>query len=318
MRSLARIFPKFHEISWLAVTLIIFALTSVELLSHRYQIGICAPFKDESPLLKEWIEYHQMLGVNHFWLYDMGSSDNPEETLAPYISRGIVELIPWEVEDENYRLNWIRVNCDGLNRARGLTKWLAFVSVDEFIVPKTVQSLPMLLEQYGKDKVAVSMFWQIFGTSGYWDLPEEALVTEVHLLRGDHFESLKCRDYKTIVQLDQIQDGKLFEIEHVLKQNIDLVSWNFLDHTHTFLPWSSNAVLGRDIIQVNRYWFLDEKGFREQRIPAYRKPKFHHFNLPAPWSEGFIRNLIDDFNRYEDYAIQRFVPELRVILQEEY
>ena len=32
----------------------------------KYQVSICAIFKDEAPYIKEWIEFHKIVGVEHF------------------------------------------------------------------------------------------------------------------------------------------------------------------------------------------------------------------------------------------------------------
>ena len=38
--------------------------------NKKYKISICGIFKNESCFLKEWIEYHEILGVEHFYLYN--------------------------------------------------------------------------------------------------------------------------------------------------------------------------------------------------------------------------------------------------------
>ncbi len=57
-----------------------------------YELGIASQFRDEAPYLKEWVEYHRMVGVDHFWLYNNSSIDNWEEVLQPYIDEGLVEV----------------------------------------------------------------------------------------------------------------------------------------------------------------------------------------------------------------------------------
>ena len=47
--------------------------------------------KNEGPYLKEWIEYHKMLGVDRIFFYDNESSDNTQDVLSTYIDSGYVE-----------------------------------------------------------------------------------------------------------------------------------------------------------------------------------------------------------------------------------
>ena len=35
-----------------------------------HYLAICAIYRDEAPYLREWIEFHRLVGVEHFFLYD--------------------------------------------------------------------------------------------------------------------------------------------------------------------------------------------------------------------------------------------------------
>lgn len=41
----------------------------------RFALAVCAIFKDEAAYLREWLDFHLLMGVEHFYLYDNGSSD---------------------------------------------------------------------------------------------------------------------------------------------------------------------------------------------------------------------------------------------------
>src|SRR5271167_2905681 len=68
---------------------------------YKYDLSACMIFRDEAPCLKEWIEFHVLLGVEHFYLYNNLSQDNYKEVLQPYVNSGIVELIEWNQESHN-------------------------------------------------------------------------------------------------------------------------------------------------------------------------------------------------------------------------
>ena len=51
--------------------------------------------KDEAADLEEWLQFHSGVGVDHFILYDNGSSDNFREVLAPWLGAGRVTLVDW-------------------------------------------------------------------------------------------------------------------------------------------------------------------------------------------------------------------------------
>lgn len=115
----------------------------VDLSTPRYQLSVCAVFKDEAPRLPEWIEYHQNLGVDHFYLYSVGSHDSFREALAPYLNKGLVTLVNWpEVASRSHNLPYVWALSTQVPAyenavnifAKEETKWLIFMDVDERLV----------------------------------------------------------------------------------------------------------------------------------------------------------------------------------------
>ena len=62
----------------------------------KYNVSICGIFKNEGKYLREWIEFHKIVGVEHFYLYNNNSEDNFREILEPYIEDGLVTLVEWK------------------------------------------------------------------------------------------------------------------------------------------------------------------------------------------------------------------------------
>ena len=50
-------------------------------------LAACTIYRDAASYLAEWIEFHRLLGVERFFLYDNGSTDDHREVLAPYRRR---------------------------------------------------------------------------------------------------------------------------------------------------------------------------------------------------------------------------------------
>ena len=58
-------------------------------------LSICAVYRDEAPYLREWVEFHRLVGVERFFLYDNNSGDEHREVLAPYVDDGSVTIHDW-------------------------------------------------------------------------------------------------------------------------------------------------------------------------------------------------------------------------------
>jgi hypothetical protein len=139
-------------------------------------LAVVAVIKNEAAYLREWLEFHLELGVDHFYLYDNDSSDGFEAVLDPYRRAGVVDLVRWPqhpCQAGAYR--------DAHWRYRRETRWLAALDLDEFLWSPTGLKLPEVLARFG-DAAGVVANWRVFGTGGHVSRPE-GLVIENYRLR---------------------------------------------------------------------------------------------------------------------------------------
>lgn len=102
-----------------------------------YKLVACATFHNEAPYLREWVLYHYLIGFEHFYLFDSGSTDGPAPELQPLVDRGLVTYAAWggPVGEASH---CFRASTGGpLNG----TEWLAALEVSEFVV--TAQQYPV-------------------------------------------------------------------------------------------------------------------------------------------------------------------------------
>jgi hypothetical protein len=153
-----------------------------------HYLSVCATFWNEAPYLREWIEFHRLVGVEHFYLYDNRSTDDHAEVLAPYVAEGVVEVRPWNIFPGQ-----LQAYDDCLARHRGESRWIAFIDCDEFLFSPLGKPLPELLGEY-EEHPAVGVNWCNFGDSGHETRPE-GLVTECYVMRTTALErnwAVKC------------------------------------------------------------------------------------------------------------------------------
>ena len=119
-----------------------------------HYLTVCAIAKNEGPYFKEWIEWHLSQGVDKFYIYDNESTDGTKDILKPYIEQGVVEYKYWP----GYRRQ-LAAYDDCLEHHRFDSRWIAFIDLDEFIVPVRDKSIPDFLAVCGsRDKLAC--LWQ--------------------------------------------------------------------------------------------------------------------------------------------------------------
>ena len=127
-----------------------------------HDLAIVAILKHEAPYLREWLDYHLSAGVDHFYLYDNGSPDNQAEVAAPYVKTGLVDWF-----DAPGKVMQMAVFNEAVNRFKFHCRYMAFVDIDEFIYPKTNQSIVEVVDEIlSRDGHAAGLAinWQIFGS----------------------------------------------------------------------------------------------------------------------------------------------------------
>lgn len=263
--------------------------------SYQYEFAICAVFQDEARFLKEWIEYNKIIGAQHFYLYNNDSQDDYLKVLQPYIDEGIVELIEWHVPDFQ-NSGQQRAYLDAINKTKESVKWLGIIDLDEYIVPKSHDSMLTWLSEYDRDGIGgIGINWQMFGTSFVPRIERNQLLTEKLTLKAleNHSENIHI---KSIVRPKYVVEPVHIHHFEYLEGYVQ-INANHEPFTGPFSPYITT-----DKIQINHYWTKDEEFLYETKIPRRQK-----------WGEaiGSIESRVNSLNQVEDTSIARFLPQLR-------
>ena len=97
-----------------------------------HDLSVVAILKNEAPYLKEWIDYHLLAGVDHFYLYDNDSPDNQVEVARPYVEAGLVDYF-----HAPGKFMQMQTYNDAFKRFKFFSRYMAFIDGDEFIFPKS-------------------------------------------------------------------------------------------------------------------------------------------------------------------------------------
>jgi glycosyl transferase family 92 len=139
----------------------------------RAYLSACTIYRDHADDLAEWIEFHLLVGVERFFLYDNGSRDHHRDVLAPYVDEGLVELESWGMPFSvaNGRpLAALPAFEHCLRRHRDDTRWIAFLDIDEFLFSPTGRTVAEILPDYERHP-GVGVSRREFGPSGHRTRP---------------------------------------------------------------------------------------------------------------------------------------------------
>ena len=133
-------------------------------------ISILATVKNEAPYIKEWIEYHRMIGVDRFYIYDNDSVDNIKDVLKDYIKSGIVVYNFFGGIGKQ-----LDIYEDGIDRYGANTFWMAIIDLDEFIVPVQSYDIKTFLKDY-EQYPAVAVNWIQFDGNDHIKKPNGLVI----------------------------------------------------------------------------------------------------------------------------------------------
>jgi hypothetical protein len=168
----------------------------------RHPFAICAVMKNEARYVAEWIEFHAAVGCSKFFLYDNESTDETRAVVEPYVRSGLVELTSWPRQPGQLTAYAHALDQRFRRRDAG---WVAFIDLDEFLVPEG-SSVLEALEPFS-DCAAVAVHWLVFGSSGHIDRPG-GLVIENYTWRLPEQHSAN-QHYKTIVNFRRARAGRV-------------------------------------------------------------------------------------------------------------
>lgn len=179
---------------------------------YEYFLSIVITLKNEARYISEWIDYHLLTGVDHFYIYDNGSTDDLQEVLSKYISEGVVTYQVWTGENQQ-----LRIYEDALDKYKNETKWMAILDADEFIVSMTKESIREFLSSQDEKVAQIILGWMVFGSSGKLKY-ENGLVLDRFRMHAD--ESW-IADSKPIVKPDRFLSVPIPHWVDVLGRSVD-------------------------------------------------------------------------------------------------
>lgn len=263
----------------------------------HYYLSACTIFQDEADYLIEWIEFHRLVGIEHFYLYNNNSHDDYLAVLQPYIDQGIVDLFDWPSPEKQ---DWTPYQEKAYNHciklSTGQTRWLAVIDTDEYLVPVQYDNVKDFLRDFDSSYSVggVTVSWQFYGTSWCKKIPKDKLMIETLLLKAKVNYHLN-KEKKTICKPHKVRRYRVHDA--VYNKGFYSVASNGDN-----CPGSSVQI---DKIRLNHYWTRDEDFFFHVKIPR----RMRCTGKPYPPHE--VEKLFKALNAVEDPIMLRFVPALR-------
>jgi hypothetical protein len=219
---------------------------------------LVAIFKNESSIMKEYIEHYINQGIDKFFMIDNGSDDNYLDIIQPYIDNNKIEL----VIDANKYMQIEHYNNYFLEKSKEYD-WIIVCDLDEFIYArKEYKTIKEYLLTIDNNISQIVIPWKMFGSNNHIKQPKS--VIKSFIKRAQNIEN-NFINGKSIVRAKNLLK---FDIHtHRIDNNISISSDNkILDRE--FLFNISENILEESYLHLNHYaiqsyeWFMNIKATR--------------------------------------------------------
>jgi len=176
----------------------------------RDGVAIVLIVQNEARHIAEWAQFHHAAGVSRFFVYDNGSTDGTIEAIRTALPETALTVIPWA--QRRFRTmtgreihNQVLAYAHALLNFGPAFRWMAFIDVDEFLVPVTARSIPEAMR--GLETAAhVSLPWQMFGRGGKSTPPEGGVVANYLHRARDSFALSHGLNFKCLVDPSRVTE----------------------------------------------------------------------------------------------------------------
>ncbi len=260
----------------------------------RFDVSVMAILKNEAPNMEEWLCHHMAIGVDHFFLYDNGSTDELHDVLKPYADHGVVTTIYFPMRGLQRDANNHVVRFFG-----DTTEWIAYVDIDEFLVPEHDESISDVMARY-PDAEQVLVSRKEFCYSGVRE-PVDGLVTEIYREYSENVPRMGTSEVlaKPIIRPSGAARVGIHNAFTVHGRTVNTAGQ----------PTSEEATVIEDPsyanLQMNHYFTKSWAEFQAKRTRATTST--HAFQLPeVPF----------DIPGQVDHVIDRWQPRTRALMDE--
>lgn len=242
----------------------------------KYYLSLCCIIKDER-YLEEFIVYYNVLGVEHFYIYDNESSNPISERLnKPYFNNLCTIL------KINGRLQQFNSYNDCIINFGKETEWLIVVDGDEYIFPKNHWSIRDFLNEYN-DAQAIGINWKLFGTSFHNNKQDGFLV--------DKYKYCENNQNKHIKTIFKPAFAHSFHNPHYLTIHDPS---KYIDPKKNIISGPFNEHFTIDIIQINHYHWKSKEEQHEKNKRGY-PDHLGSYNVPDDSViHQFANHIIDN------------------------
>lgn len=277
------------------------------------ELALVCIIRNEARYIKEWVNFHRLVGVKHFYIYDNESTDNVSEVLEKFIKKGIVDLIP-------YPGNCVQLKAynEAIDKYKYECKYMGFVDADEFVTPiedgKKIYEIIDELKTLIRDSRfyaniwnfgGVAINWRMYGTS-FHEKRQNGLLFDDYIYRAED-DYIENSHVKTICDPRYILGFEGNSHMPLLREGTMIYSEN---GTPLFTPWMHDAKYKK--LMIAHYYSKSLEEFKEKLKRGWPDLTHKEIDFTEEWVMEKIKWL-ENYNVVKDTFMTRFSNKLSML-----
>jgi len=274
----------------------------------RRDLAIVAIAQNEGQVLREWLEFHRLVGAEHVYLYDDGSTDKTADIVRPFVDQGFATFVPWTRFTHDIGAQQTAY-AHALSAYGSNWRWMAFIDLDEYLFPVAEESLVSTLKRY-EDVSAIAIPWHMFGFCGHETRPF-GLVIENFTRRAQ---------FPPSAEFEQLLKWKCI-VDPLAVERVDSAHLFFMENERRGAYTEDRVWVGKkrsegwegvrsDVFRLNHYYTQSKEDFEARRASG-RWPSYAA-RSPVHWERArHMAEMIESADQTEDRLILRYLPELQ-------
>lgn len=264
----------------------------------RHGIAIVACVKNEASYIAEWVLFHRSVGVRHFHLYDDGSTDGTLGVLQRVLTPQELTVVPWKMrirdeESGEFLKGQTLAFAHALLNFGGRYDRMAFIDVDEFLLPKKGRTLEEALKGAGGFP-NISLPWHMFGHSGHVSRPNGPVCLNYTMRVSDPMrQHLEASNFKCIV--DPVEVTKV-SVHHFQTRSHGDVTSNDAGKAVPKKKRKNPEFYSAEFIQLNHYFTRSIQELKEKidRGWSFDASADKYQNKAMATSKYIEENVVED------------------------
>ncbi|PDT50446.1 glycosyltransferase family 92 protein [Sinorhizobium fredii] len=269
----------------------------------RHGIALVACVKNEASYIEEWARFHKAVGIRHFHLYDDDSTDGTLDVLQRVLGSQELTVVPWKMRMRDQESGEL-LNGQTIAFAHAILNFgarydrMAFIDVDEFLLPKKGRTLQEALKGAGGFP-NISLPWHMFGHSGHVSRPAGPVCLNYTMRVSDPLQQhLDASNFKCIVDPAEVTR---VSVHHFETRSYGDKTANDAGTAVTKRKRKAAEHYSAEFIQLNHYYAKSVQELKEktERGWSYDGSAEKYQNKVASTIKYIEENVVEDRSMLE-------------------